>query len=253
MHSDGTVKVQMQQDADFSNYMADLQRKIKKQWYPPKGYESKRVVIGFKIHSDGKMTNLKLDRPSGTVEADNAALRAAEMASPFRPLPPGAPDDVDIQFTFDYNVFMGSSLRLPFYLRPALPTKSAEDERVERDKEQKRLAKETIEANRALAQSLLPAWDNRNWAEALRLAEQFKSVDSKYTESADLGIWYVRYYSAKKLKLGKKELDAAVKLYGHGFKTPQKQVNWLDNNAHCRDEARRYILWWSSDKHDELL
>jgi hypothetical protein len=30
-----------------------------------------------------------------------------ENAAPFRPLPAGAPEDVDIQFTFDYNVFGG--------------------------------------------------------------------------------------------------------------------------------------------------
>jgi outer membrane biosynthesis protein TonB len=38
--------------------------------------------------------------------ADNAALNAVKLAAPFRPLPPEYKgQNIDIQFTFDYNVF----------------------------------------------------------------------------------------------------------------------------------------------------
>jgi TonB family protein len=50
---------------------------------------------------------LRLVTSSGVAIADKAALQAVENAAPFRTLPPGASDDVDIQFTFDYNVFAG--------------------------------------------------------------------------------------------------------------------------------------------------
>jgi TonB family protein len=96
-----------QADVDFGPYMADLQRRIKKHWFPPKGNESKRVVVVFKVHSGGELSGLHLDHSSGVAIADNAALKAVEDAAPFRPLPAGAPDAVDIQFTFDYNVFTG--------------------------------------------------------------------------------------------------------------------------------------------------
>lgn len=96
-----------QADVDFGPYMADLQRRIKKHWFPPKGNESKRVVVIFKIHSGGELSGLRLDHSSGVAIADNAALKAVDDAAPFRPLPTGAPDSVDIQFTFDYNVFTG--------------------------------------------------------------------------------------------------------------------------------------------------
>ena len=36
---------------------------------------------------------------------DRAALKAVEDSAPFRPLPEHAPPSVDIEFTFDYNVF----------------------------------------------------------------------------------------------------------------------------------------------------
>ncbi len=96
-----------QADVDFGPYMADLQRRIKRAWFPPKGNESKRVVVIFKVHKNGELSNLRLGTSSGAAIADQAALKAVENAAPFRKLPEGAGDDVDIQFTFDYNVFTG--------------------------------------------------------------------------------------------------------------------------------------------------
>jgi TonB family protein len=103
----GAPSVKAQADVDFGPYMADLQRRIKRQWFPPKGNESKRVVVVFKVHRDGQLSNLRLVTSSGVSIADKAALSAVENAAPFRQLPTGASDDVDIQFTFDYNVFAG--------------------------------------------------------------------------------------------------------------------------------------------------
>lgn len=103
----GRPSVAARKDVDFGPYMADLQRRIKRAWFPPKGNESKRVKVIFKVHKDGQMSNLRLLVSSGLTIADQAALKAVENAAPFRELPAGAPDDVDIEFTFDYNVFNG--------------------------------------------------------------------------------------------------------------------------------------------------
>jgi tetratricopeptide (TPR) repeat protein len=62
-------------DIDFGPYMADLQRRIKKAWLPPKGNESKRVVVVFKVHRDGALSNLRIDHSSGVACADQAALK----------------------------------------------------------------------------------------------------------------------------------------------------------------------------------
>lgn len=104
----GRPSLSAQKDVDFGPYMADLQRRIKRAWYPPKGNESKRVQVVFKVHSNGTMSNLRIIGSSGLAIADQAALKAVQNAAPFRPLPEGAPADVDIQFTFDYNVFKGT-------------------------------------------------------------------------------------------------------------------------------------------------
>jgi TonB family protein len=94
--------------ANFGAYMSELQRRIRRNWYPPKDGSSKRIVVTFKISANGDVSMLRIQTSSGTGICDQAALKAIEDSSPLPHLPPHAPPDVDIQFTFDYNVFGGS-------------------------------------------------------------------------------------------------------------------------------------------------
>lgn len=95
-------------EPDFGPYMRALQSRIKRNWTPPKGDESKRVVLFFKIAKDGRLLALRVVKTSTSPEADRAALSAVELSAPFRSLPPEYRDnDIDIQFTFDYNVISG--------------------------------------------------------------------------------------------------------------------------------------------------
>ncbi len=97
-------------EPDFGPYMKELQRRIKMNWDPPKGNESKRVVLLFKIARDGRLLNVNVHKSSGLEAADKAAINAVKLTAPFRPLPPEFKGDhVDIQFTFDYNV-LGASM-----------------------------------------------------------------------------------------------------------------------------------------------
>ncbi len=96
-------------EPDFGPYMKELQRRIKMNWAPPKGNESKRVVLLFSISRDGRLLSVKVHKSSGLPAADEAALHAVRLTAPFRPLPPDYKgSSVDIQFTFDYNVFSAS-------------------------------------------------------------------------------------------------------------------------------------------------
>jgi TonB family protein len=92
-------------DVDYQAYMAELQGKIKHGWYPPKGDTTLRVGVVFHLHRDGHIDGLKITDGGGKPENDGAALAAVNSAVPFAPLPDGSPESVDIQFTFDYNVF----------------------------------------------------------------------------------------------------------------------------------------------------
>lgn len=93
-------------EPDFGPYMRELQRRIKMNWDPPKGNESKRVVLLFKIAKDGRLLSCSVYKSSGLPNADNAALNAVKLTAPFKPLPAEYKgQSIDIQFTFDYNVF----------------------------------------------------------------------------------------------------------------------------------------------------
>lgn len=82
-------------------YSPDLTRRIKRAWFPPKLYESKRVALIFKIDKDGNLSNLRVDRSSGVSSADQAALKAVENAAPFRPLHNQLIDPLDVYAVFD--------------------------------------------------------------------------------------------------------------------------------------------------------
>ena len=106
----GAPGIDAVKEPDFGPYMRELQRRIKMNWEPPKGNESKRVVLLFKIARDGRLISHRVYKSSGLPAADRAAMHAVELTAPFKPLPPEYKgDSVDIQFTFDYNVFGATS------------------------------------------------------------------------------------------------------------------------------------------------
>ena len=105
-NSHGSPGIDAIKEPDFGPYMRELQRRIKRNWHPPRGNESKRVVLLFKVSRDGRLLRLNVSKSSTVSDADDAALEAVRMSAPFRPLPPEYQGkDIDIQFTFDYNVF----------------------------------------------------------------------------------------------------------------------------------------------------
>ncbi len=109
------------EDVDFTKYMANLQRRIKSHWIPPRFPTSNQVRVTFKVSMTGELSGLRLDRSSGDPIVDKAALEAIRESAPFPNLPAGADKTeacedgkVAIQFTFDYNVFGGKGRVLGF-------------------------------------------------------------------------------------------------------------------------------------------
>lgn len=95
-------------EVDLSDYIAAMEKKIRKSWYPPKGEETKKIILRFKISSGGDVSSVRLKSSSGIMIADEAAIAAVKTAAPYAPLPKGAPPQIEILFTFDYSVFGGS-------------------------------------------------------------------------------------------------------------------------------------------------
>ena len=107
----GTPGIDAIKQPNWGPYMRDLEQRIKRNWSPPKGDSSKRVVITFTIARDGRLLNHHITKSSGVPLADRAAMSAIELTAPFRPLPPEFKgQSVPIEFTFDYNV-LNSVLR----------------------------------------------------------------------------------------------------------------------------------------------
>jgi hypothetical protein len=65
--------------------------------------EAARRLLRFNIHRDGHISGLKLEPPSGLASADKAFLNAIIHAAPFRFLPPGSGNGIELRFTFDYS------------------------------------------------------------------------------------------------------------------------------------------------------
>lgn len=92
-------------DLDFGPFIADMQKRIRKSWFPPPGNESKVITLKFKVSAHGEVSSIRLVKSSGLSIADNAAITAVKNASPFSNLPAGANDPTEVKFNFDYSVF----------------------------------------------------------------------------------------------------------------------------------------------------
>lgn len=108
----GRAGIDAEAEPDFGPYIAELQRRIKRNWSPPTEDRNKRVVIIFHISRDGRLLGMQMKGASGSPTADQAAMAAVRLSAPFKPLPPGfRGNDIPVEFTFDYQVFGGAKMR----------------------------------------------------------------------------------------------------------------------------------------------
>lgn len=107
--SSETSNNETKQNVDWGPYMKDVERRIKKNWTPPKGNSSKHAVVTFTVGRDGRVLSNKVTKSSGNPLVDKAAIDAIYLAAPFKPLPTEFKgQSVPIEFTFDYNVINGN-------------------------------------------------------------------------------------------------------------------------------------------------
>lgn len=92
-------------EVDMSAYISNVWTIIKKNWHPPRDFNSNSCTIKFRIKPDGSVDSIRIVKSSGLDTADQAAETAITTAAPFPELPKGVHEDVDIKFSFDYNLF----------------------------------------------------------------------------------------------------------------------------------------------------
>jgi TonB family protein len=100
---------QINNRVDYTPYIADLQRRIRKHWFPKLRTECKPIIILFTIASGGELSQLRVRLSSGNALSDRTAMRAIEEAAPFRQLPSGASESIDVQLIFNYNTLNGAA------------------------------------------------------------------------------------------------------------------------------------------------
>lgn len=91
-------------DFKYPYYLDLIQRKIGMHWAPPPintTSEIKETVVGFVLHSTGRIENVEIEKSSGNSFFDQAALRAIYQANPLPPLPQEIRDrSLKVHFSF---------------------------------------------------------------------------------------------------------------------------------------------------------
>lgn len=104
-----TIEIQ-QTDDSIQQYMNNMQHTVKANWNPKTNSEnSTRVILKYRIHKNGEISNIEVLKSSGDKELDNTAIEAVKKSSPLAELPDALPKNyVDVNFSFDYNIFRGN-------------------------------------------------------------------------------------------------------------------------------------------------
>lgn len=90
--------------SDLASYLKDLNKRIKSAWSPPRGEQRKTEVL-FRISKVGQLLAVQITRSSGSIETDEAALRAIAASAPFQALPADYPHGyLDLHYSFNYNI-----------------------------------------------------------------------------------------------------------------------------------------------------
>jgi len=91
-------------DSGLSRYLAIVQNKISEQWVAPPvdaANRSYQVVIKFRLHRSGRISDVVVERESGNGYYDDAGKRAVLSVGPLQPFPPYVTEEMlETHFSF---------------------------------------------------------------------------------------------------------------------------------------------------------
>jgi TonB family protein len=98
-------------DQGLKRYLALVQSRISAQWVAPPVDVTRRsyqVVIKFRLHRSGRISDVVVERPSGNGYYDDAGKRAVLSVGSLPPFPPSVGEDVlETHFTFTVGEDVG--------------------------------------------------------------------------------------------------------------------------------------------------
>jgi protein TonB len=91
---------------DLSEYLAEMEGKVKPNWNPAFRQDERTTVLTFNIEKNGQVTGLQISQSSGSEEVDQEALEAVQNSVPFAPLPADFPlKSLEITFSFNIHIY----------------------------------------------------------------------------------------------------------------------------------------------------
>jgi protein TonB len=91
---------------DLSEYLAEMEGKVKPNWNPAFRQDERITVLTFNIEKNGQVTGLQVAQGSGSDEVDQEALSAVQNSVPFAPLPADFPlKSLEITFSFNIHIY----------------------------------------------------------------------------------------------------------------------------------------------------
>ena len=87
----------------YSYYLSAIERKVSENWLSSQGGRDGGIscIVYFRLSRSGRVSDLRIEIPSGNAYFDRSALRAIRSADPFPPLPRAFGESwLGIHFTF---------------------------------------------------------------------------------------------------------------------------------------------------------
>lgn len=90
-------------NADELRYVANLSRKIKKNWPKPNIEDRKELTVSLVVEDEGKVSGLKVVKSTESEELDQSGLDAITRSAPFGVPPESMKLPKKLQFTFVFQ------------------------------------------------------------------------------------------------------------------------------------------------------
>ena len=104
--------VDARQDLDLGPYLAEIRRRVKRNWRPSTPINNRNTVLAFSIQRNGQITGLRVIRSSGSPKVDRESLEAVKKSSPFAALPQNFPNE-QLSIEFNFNIYVNQGVFTP--------------------------------------------------------------------------------------------------------------------------------------------
>lgn len=98
-------------DAGEKQYRRNALAKVGRNWTPTRGTKVLPIVVDWKIHRDGTVSDITVKNPGKIPTGERRAIEAVIKSAPFEPLPEGSPDVMQVNAQFETTT--GLQLTIP--------------------------------------------------------------------------------------------------------------------------------------------